>query len=98
MIKTRVFSVLRYNRFEYGQQPVSQFVLFEFKPAFSVLFFYFHRTDGQQDRFHTHAFNGLSVRFFGRYDEHLLLDEQTGEYEVVERRQVLRFFPRKRYH
>lgn len=98
MIKTSWFSLLCYNRFEYGEQVVSQFVLFELKLLFSVLFFYFHRSLGQQDRFHTHAFNGLSVRLFGRYDEHLLLDEQTGEYVVLQRRRVLQYFPRERYH
>ena len=65
MIKTIYFSLLRYNKFEFGNQFVSQFVIFECKWLFSIILFYFHKSDGAQDRFHTHAFNAISFKLFG---------------------------------
>jgi hypothetical protein len=97
-MKGRVISILAYNRFTFGDQVVSQFVLFECKWLFSIIFFYFHKSDGSQDRFHTHAFNALSIKLFGRYDEYLLLSEETGEYVVRPRVNTLQYFPRDSYH
>lgn len=98
MIKSRAFSFLRFNRFHFGEQVVSQFVLFEWKKLGSIIFFYFHPSNGSQDRFHTHAFNALSFKVFGEYDEHILIDEKTGEYEVQKRNQFFKYFPRNSYH
>jgi len=98
MIKTDVFSLLRYNRFEFGEQIVSQFVVFECKWLFSIIFFYFHKTNGSQDRFHTHAFNAISFKIFGMYNEHILLSEETGFYQVKQRKTIFQYFPRNSYH
>lgn len=98
MIKTIYFSLLRYNKFEFGNQFVSQFVIFECKWLFSIILFYFHKSDGAQDRFHTHAFNAISFKLFGTYDEHVLDCEETGEYRVVKRTQIIKYFPRESYH
>ena len=98
MIKNRIFSFLRFNRFYFGEQVVSQFVLFEFKFLGSIIFFYFHKSNGSQDRFHTHAFNALSFKIFGEYEEHILLDEETGEFKIEKRNQVFKYFPRNSYH
>ena len=98
MFKTRVFSLLKYNKFEFGEQIVSQFVVFECKWLFSIIIFYFHKSEGSQDRFHTHAFNALSFKLFGKYDEHLLDSEETGEFHVEERTQFFKYFPRNSYH
>lgn len=97
-MKNRVFSLFRYNKFEFGEQTVSQFVVFELKWLGSIIFFYFHKTTEPQDRFHTHAFNAISIKFFGEYDEHVLLSEETGEYKIEKRRQIFKFFPRNSYH
>lgn len=97
-MKTRFFSFLKYNKFTFGEQVVSQFVLFEWKHLGSVLFFYFHRSDKPQDRFHTHAFNAISLKFFGNYDEHVLVSEETGEYIIRKRESIFQYFPRDSYH
>jgi hypothetical protein len=97
-IKTKVFSFLRYNKFEFGDQKVSQFVLLEIKYLFSIVFFYFHKSDGFQDRFHTHAFNAISFKLFGKYDEHILINEKTGEYNIRKRNNIIQYFPKDTYH
>jgi hypothetical protein len=98
MVKTKSISFLKYNKFEFGEQVVSQFVVFECKWLFSIIFFYFHKSLGSQDRFHTHAFNAWSIKLFGEYDEHILDDEVSGEYHIVRREKVFVYFPRDSYH
>lgn len=98
MIKTDYISFLRLNRFEFGEQKVTQFVVFECKWLGSIIFFYFHKSNKPQDRFHTHAFNALSFKLFGEYDEHILDDELTGDFHVERRTQFIKFFPRNCYH
>jgi hypothetical protein len=97
-LKNSVFSILKYNRFEFGDQIVSQFVVFELKWIGSIIFFYFHKSTKSQDRFHTHAFNALSIKFFGEYDEHILTSEETGEYYIQRRTSIFKWFPRDSYH
>lgn len=97
-MKNSVFSILKYNRFEFGDQIVSQFVVFELKWIGSIIFFYFHKSTKSQDRFHTHAFNALSIKFFGEYDEHILTSEETGEYYIQRRTSIFKWFPRNSYH
>ena len=48
-MKRKSRSLLKYNKFLFGTQPVSQFVVFESKYLFSIIFFYFHKSDGEQD-------------------------------------------------
>jgi hypothetical protein len=97
-MKNKTFSVLRYNKFEFGDQPVSQFVIFEWKYLFSIIIFYFHKSNGSQDRFHTHAFNSISFKFFGEYTEYILLSESRNDYISKRRTQFFRYFPRNSYH
>ncbi len=97
-MKGKIFSIFAYNKFTFGDQIVSQFVIFECKWLFSIIIFYFHKSDSSQDRFHTHAFNALSIKLFGRYTEYLLTDENTGEYKSSRRNTVLKYFPRDSYH
>jgi len=97
-MKTKVFSFLKFNVFRFGTQKVSQFVVFECKYLFSIIFFYFHETQGVQDRFHTHAFNAVSIKLFGNYDEYLLQNETSGEFSIEKRTKVFKYFPRNSYH
>ena len=97
-MKNSTFSILKYNRFEFGDQIVSQFVVFELKWIGSIIFFYFHKSTKSQDRFHTHAFNALSIKFFGEYDEHILTSEETGEYYTQRRTSIFKWFPSDSYH
>jgi hypothetical protein len=98
MIKTRAFSLLAFNRFEFGTQPISQFVIFEHKSLFSIIIFYFHKSEGSQDRFHTHAFNAISFKLWGSYTEHILHNEETGDWHASERTSFIKYFPRDSYH
>jgi hypothetical protein len=97
-MKLSWISILKFNRFNFGGRIVYQFVLFECKFLFSIIFFYFTKSDIVQDRFHTHAFNALSVKLFGSYNEYILVDEKTGEYEMIERTETFKWFPRESYH
>ena len=97
-MKSKIFSLFKYNRFTFGKQVVSQFVVFECKWLFSIIFFYFHKCDDSQDRFHTHAFNAFSIKIFGKYLEYVLLDETTGEYETTWRTQFFKYFQRNLFH
>ena len=71
-MKTKYFTLLSLNKFEFGEQHVTQLILFECKYLFSIIFFYFHKSDSYQDRFHTHAFKAISIRIFGDYVEEFL--------------------------
>lgn len=86
------------SKFTFGDQLVSQFVVFECKYLFSIIFFYFHESKGEQDRFHTHAFNALSIKFFGEYDEHIIEEDNTNNWKVKKRTKVFKFFPRNSFH
>lgn len=98
MFKGKAFSFLKYNVFNFGKQKVSQFVIFECKYLFSIIIFYFHKSEGEQDRFHTHAFNAISFKIFGSYTEYILEDEGTGEFSKRKRDRFIVFFPRDSYH
>lgn len=60
---------LSYKRIELGKFVARQYTIFEFKSFISAIFYYFEPTSGWQDRFHSHAFNAISIRFFGDYLE-----------------------------
>jgi len=102
MIKTDAFSLLRFNKFKFGKQEVTQFVLFQYKYLFSIIFFYFHKADGAQDRYHTHAFNALSIKFFGTYDEFVLKSIPKPGYPaaiyVNKRDTIFKYFPKDSFH
>lgn len=87
----------KFTRFKFGEQEVSQFILFECKYLFSIIFFYFHKSEGTQDRFHTHAFNGLTFRIFGDYDEELL-DKRFNISSHARSRNRILYIPRDSYH
>ena len=98
MFKSKAFSLLKYNKFTFGDRTISQFVVFECKYLLSIIIFYFHKTEKEQDRFHTHAFNALSIKLWGSYDEHVLEDEVTGKYRTDKRTQIFKYFPRDSFH
>lgn len=78
----------------FGDLVAKQFVLFEHKKLFGILFFYFK--GGAQDRFHTHAFNAISIKLFGTYIEGILDKNKMIRYE--NRTNVFKYFPRDSYH
>lgn len=87
--------ICTYKRIEFGELVARQFVIFEHKRLFGIILFYFR--GGEQDRFHTHAFNALSIKLFGTYVEHVY-DPDTGGVREEVRRGVFKYFPRDRYH
>lgn len=98
-MKTKYFSFLKYNVFNFGEQKVSQFIIFECKYLFSIIFFYFYKSNSCQDRFHTHAFNAISIRIFGDYIEEFLLDEVNYKVDSAKRsRSRFLYIPRDSYH
>lgn len=96
-MKNNWISFLKYNKFTFGDQIVSQFVVFECKYLFSIIFFYFHKCNSSQDRYHTHAFNAISFKFFGKYTEYLY-DEKTLKFSTAERTDIIKYFPRNTFH
>ena len=90
------FNILSYKKIIFGDFTANQFILFEHKRLFTLLFFYF-KGSGWQDRFHTHAFNAISVKIFGTYMEAVIEDyaHVVGEYPRTE---VFKYFPRDSYH
>lgn len=97
-MKNEWFSFLKLNKFDFGGRIVYQFVLLELKFLFSIHFFYFTRSLIRQDRYHTHAFNAISFKLFGSYNEYILLDDKTGENKMVKRTSIIKWFPRDSYH
>lgn len=93
------FNIFKIAKFEFGDQVVTQFILFECKYLFSIIFFYFHKCEeGTQDRFHTHAFKAISIRIFGDYLEDFLVNDQ-GEFKSKPRsRHRFLYIPRNCFH
>lgn len=60
------------KRIDLGEQSVTELTLLEYKKWFSIKLFNFHKSEGVQDRFHTHAFNAYSFLIKGDYTEEVL--------------------------
>lgn len=91
------FNIFKYSVFNFGEQKVTQFILFECKYLFSIIFFYFHPSDSTQDRFHTHAFKSISVLLFGNYIEEIL-DENFNIFKRSRNTSRFLYIPRNKYH
>lgn len=79
-----------------GDQTVTEHTILEWKKLFSIKLFYFHPTDGSQDRYHTHAFNAISFRIHGNYVEEIV-DEGLVT-QLPRNRSRLIFIPKNQYH
>lgn len=86
--------ICSYKKIVFGDLIAKQLVVFEHKRLFGILFFYFK--GGEQDRFHTHAFNAISFKLFGSYTEGILNDDKEISHRV--RKEFFRYFPRNSYH
>lgn len=86
--------ILTYKCIKYGELKAHQFIIFENKKLFGILFFYFK--GGDQDRFHTHAFNAISFKIFGSYIEGILKQDKSIVYE--KRTSFIKYFPKDAYH
>lgn len=79
-----------------GAQNVTELTILEYKKLFSIKLFKFHKTDGKQDRFHTHAFNAYSFLLKGNYIEEVL-DGDVIKKLPRNRSRVL-FIPKDSFH
>lgn len=79
-----------------GGQLVSELTILEWKRFFSIKLFHFHRTEGSQDRFHTHAFNAVSILLHGDYTEELIEDNRI--IQLLRSRNRFLFIPKDQYH
>lgn len=81
---------------ELGDQRVSELTILEWKRFFSIKLFHFHKTDGKQDRFHTHAFDAVSILLTGDYVEEVI---ESGRIVKLDRsRSRFLFIPKDSYH
>lgn len=84
------------KKIDLGEQSVTELTILEWKRFFSIKLFNFHKTDGKQDRFHTHAFNAVSILISGDYTEEVV----QGSAIVKAKRSRSRFLyiPKGVYH
>jgi hypothetical protein len=86
--------VFKSTRIALGQGYLYKYTILEIKWLCSIYFHVFNTVE--QDRFHTHAFNGIAILIKGGYEEeHKLKDG------VIERKQIkpgIRYIPRSYNH
>lgn len=84
------------KQIDLGEQSVTELTILEWKRFFSIKLFHFHETNGKQDRFHTHAFNALSILLSGDYVEEVIEDRQI--HALKRSRKRFLFIPANQYH
>lgn len=95
LIKTPALTILGKQRFNFGNRPIDQYILFEWKYLGGLMFFCFRKSENVQDRWHTHAFNSVSFKLCGSYEEHIL---ENGQERIENRTNIVKFFERNIYH
>ena len=85
-----------FKAIQLGEQNVSEITILEWKKLFSIKLFYFHKTSGKQDRFHTHSFNAVSFRLSGNYIEELVVDGKV--VPLNRNRSRFIYIPKNEYH
>lgn len=79
-----------------GDQKVTELTVLEWKQLFSIKLFHFHPTNGKQDRFHTHAFNAVSILLSGDYTEEIIIQDYV--IPLKRSRQRFLYIPANEYH
>lgn len=87
---------MKKKRIDLGEQSVTELTILEYKKLFSIKLFNFHRSEGLQDRFHTHAFNAYSFLLKGDYTEEVLENNKIVKY--LRSRSKTLFIPKDSYH
>lgn len=85
------------KKIDLGEQSVTELTVLEWKKLFSIKLFNFHKTDGKQDRFHTHAFNSVSILLSGDYIEEVV-DDDLNVKALKRSRSRFLFIPANQYH
>lgn len=87
------------KQIDLGEQSVTELTILEWKRFFSIKLFNFHPTSGKQDRFHTHAFNAVSILLSGDYTEEIISTAGIGNVQELPRsRKRFLFIPANQYH
>lgn len=81
-----------------GEQSVSELTILEWKKYFSIKLFHFKSTDGVQDRFHTHAFNSLSILLHGDYIEEVIDGGSWKVNKLKRSRKRFLYIPANEFH
>lgn len=81
-----------------GGQFVSELTILEWKRFFSIKLFKFHKTDGSQDRFHTHGFSAVSILLKGDYTEEIVVNNHDTIRKLPRSRSRFLFIPRNSFH
>lgn len=79
-----------------GEQKVSELTILEWKKLFSIKLFNFHKTNGCQDRFHTHAFGALSILLKGDYIEEVVVGNKIVQLNRSRKRFL--YIPKDSFH
>jgi hypothetical protein len=79
-----------------GDQPVTEITILEWKKLFSIKLFHFHKSEGDQDRFHTHSFNSISILLKGNYVEEII--RQGCIHKLNRNRCRVLYIPEHEYH
>jgi len=101
IFKSKMFNIMKYKEITLGDQPVKELTILEYKKWFSLKLFYFCKSNGSQERFHTHSFSSYSFRIFGNYIEEILTGMSAASPHV---RKVPRsfkrliFIPKEQFH
>ncbi|MEE9336292.1 MAG: hypothetical protein V3U65_19555 [Granulosicoccaceae bacterium] len=86
--------ILKNKQITLGSHTANQFIIFESKIFFSIILYYF-KSAGWQDRFHTHAFNAISIKLFGSYAVRDIVGDTVVE---GERKEIIKYFPKATNH
>jgi hypothetical protein len=95
-----MITFMKRKQIDLGEQSVRELTILEYKKWFSIKLFNFLPTTGKQDRFHTHAFNAISILLKGDYTEEIIREENnryTVEGLPRSRKRFL-FIPANEYH
>ena len=76
-----------------GEGFLDRFTIFEWKRCFSIYFHVFNTV--KQDRFHTHAFNGIAILFYGSYEEEVKIGSNIYRKNIGP---SIRYIPRSYNH
>lgn len=87
---------MKRKRIDLGEQSVTETTILEWKRFFSIKLFHFHETEGKQDRFHTHAFNAVSILLHGDYVEEIIEGQRIVPYQRSRKRFL--FIPKDSFH
>ncbi len=82
------------TRVALGKGFLDKFTIFENKFFFSIYFHIFNTVE--QDRFHTHAFNGIAILLKGSYEEEYKTPDGEIHHKLI--KPGIRFIPRSYNH